>query len=174
MTDDDPESGAARAGWAVQLRGPCHHRRHRGAEKRYRTLGTFRLPRRRTRRMTLSDFRSWLATLAEAHATIPAEQALKRLPLVADGAGGDDLAALDVEAAGKALGRSSSTIRDYCRSGLLEGAYKQRGKQWKVPRPAIAAFHRREFEDAEAAAKTTCNGKGTTDLSAWRKEIDAA
>ena len=124
--------------------------------------------------MTLSDLRSWLEVLSEADATIPARVVLRRLPVVEDGVAEDSLAALTVEDAGELLGRSSSTIRQYARQGLLEGAYKQRGKQWRVPPSAIAAFHRREFEAAEAAKKTTTvTGSGSTDLSAWRKEIDA-
>ena len=89
--------------------------------------------------------------------------------------GEDSLAALDVEAAGKALARSASTVREYCRAGLLPGSYKQRGREWRVPRSAIEAFHRREHEAAQAASKAiTPTRLGSTDLGAWRAEIERA
>ena len=124
--------------------------------------------------MTLSALRSWLSTLAEAHALVPASEVLDRLPATT-GAGDGTLAALTVEQAGKLLGRSASTTRDYARQGLLPGAYRQQRREWRIPPGAIGAFQRRQYEEAQAAAKTvTSNGKGSTDLSAWRKEIDAA
>lgn len=122
--------------------------------------------------MTLSAFRDWLETLAAARATIPAEEALRRLP-AAEGGAGDTLAALDVEQAGEALGRSPSTVRDYCRAGLLDGAYRQQGREWRIPPGAIGKFQ--VGQAAEAAAKATPAPRaGSTDLAAWRKEVDAA
>ncbi len=123
--------------------------------------------------MTLSDLREWLEVLADADASIPARVVLERLPVTSDRVGEDSLAALDVQAAGEALGRSVSTVRAYARQGLLEGAYRQRGREWRIPRSAIAAFHQQQHRSAQAAAKIV-SGKGTTDLSAWRKETDAA
>ncbi len=123
--------------------------------------------------LTLSDLREWLEVLADADAAIPARVVLERLPVVEGGVGGDTLAALDVQAAGEALGRSASTVRQYARQGLLEGAYRQRGREWRIPRSAIGAFHRQQHRDSQDATKTV-SGKDTADLSAWRKEIDAA
>ena len=123
--------------------------------------------------MTLSDFRTWLATLADAHALVPAEEVLDRLPVSTEGAGVDPLAALDVDAAGELLGRSASTVRDYCRRDLLPAAYRQRGKEWRIPPDAIRAF---QADEARGEARRT-NGAGDRqddDLSAWREEIPAA
>ena len=121
--------------------------------------------------MTLADFRSWLATLAEARALVPASEVLERLPVLTEGAGVDPLAALDVDAAGDVLGRSPSTVREYCRQGFLPGAYRQRGREWRIPLEAIRAF---QTEEAREAAQT--NGAGErrvddVDLTSWRKEI---
>ena len=121
--------------------------------------------------MTLSAFREWLEVLAEAHVMVPASEVLARCPTLADGAG-DSLAALDVESAGRALGRSCSTVRDYCRAGLLEGAYRQRGREWRIPPDAIRAFQRRESESTAPAVQSRTTK--TADLSAWRSETDAA
>ena len=123
--------------------------------------------------MTLSDFRTWLATLADAHALVPAEEVLERLPaMTAEGKGVDPLAALDVDAAGEVLGRSASTVRDYCRRELLPGAFRQQGREWRIPPDAIRAF---QTEEARGEARQM-NGAGKrhqddTDLSAWREEI---
>ena len=43
--------------------------------------------------MTAHDFRSWLQTLADAQATVPAAEVLKRLP---DGGGSPDQSAGDL------------------------------------------------------------------------------
>ncbi len=120
--------------------------------------------------MTLTALRTWLSMLAEADATIPARVVLERLPSAVDGAEGT-LAALDVEQAGEALGRSASTVRDYCRSGLLPGAFRQRGREWRIPPRAIGKFQ--AAQAAEAARTAPVTGSNTTDLAAWRREIDA-
>lgn len=119
--------------------------------------------------MTPADFRSWLATLADAHALVPASEVLERLPVTAtDGAGIDPLAAMDVDAAGEVLGRSASTVRDYCRRELLPGAYRQRGREWRIPPDAIRAFQAAEARGAAQAANRA--GKSDNiDLSSWRK-----
>ena len=122
--------------------------------------------------MTLHDLREWLGVLAEADASLPARVVLERLPVATDGAGEDVVAALTVEQAGELLGRSSSTVRSYCRGNLLPGSYRQRGREWRVPRSAIAAFQSREHEAARAAAKTV-TGSSSPDLATWRRELDA-
>ena len=100
---------------------------------------------------------------------MPASEVLERLP-VNTGEAVDTLGALDVEQAGEALGRSASTVREYCRAGLLEGAYRQQGREWRIPVAAIGKF---QIEQAATNA-TTVTSLGSTDLAAWRKEIDVA
>lgn len=86
-----------------------------------------------------------------------------------DAGEGDSLADLSAEEAGKLLHRSPSTVRDYARRGLLDGAYRQQGCEWRIPRTAITAFGR-----AQSAPKpTTPRRRGQeVDLGAWRKELD--
>jgi hypothetical protein len=54
---------------------------------------------------------------------------------------------LTPEEAGAALHRSPVTIRAYCNAGLVPGAYRLRGRQWRIPRAALEAF-----QEAERAA----------------------
>lgn len=124
--------------------------------------------------MSLDDLRKWLETLSAAHALVPASEVLDRLPVTTDGAGEDTLAALDVEAAGKALGRSSSTVREYARAGLLPGAYRQRGREWRIPQDAIRRFQQKEAQRDVATVTSSGRHGSDGDLSAWRREIDTA
>ena len=83
----------------------------------------------------------------------------------------DPLAALDVDAAGELLGRSASTVRDYCRRELLPGSYRQRGREWRIPPDAIRAFHAREAREAGKANGAGKRQDDDTNLSAWRDEL---
>jgi hypothetical protein len=51
---------------------------------------------------------------------------------------------LTPEAAGAALHRSPVTIRAYCNAELFPGAYRLRGRQWRIPRAALEAFQAKE------------------------------
>ncbi len=119
--------------------------------------------------MTYSDFRRWLEQLAEVEASVPARVILERLPDSTPTPTGDSLADLTVEEAGDVLGRSPSTVRDYCRRDLLPGAYRQQGREWKIPRAAIRAFQRSEA--GEVKPVTTRRRRGEVDLGSWRREL---
>lgn len=54
----------------------------------------------------------------------------------ADAQSGD----LTVQAVAQDLGRAASTIRYWCRAGLLEGAYRLRGREWRIPPAALQRF----------------------------------
>ena len=45
---------------------------------------------------------------------------------------------------GAALRRSPVTVRGYCSPGLFEGAYRMRGRQWRIPRQALETFQAAE------------------------------
>lgn len=65
--------------------------------------------------------------------------------------------------------RHPSTVRGWCESGVLRGAYRLRGREWRVPAETLAAF-----EQAERGARrpdVQHSGRRTpVDLGSWRKE----
>ena len=58
------------------------------------------------------------------------------------------------------LRRAPSTIRTWCAQGRLPGAYRCRGREWRVPRSALRALRRNhELVDRDTPV----------DLGAWRE-----
>jgi hypothetical protein len=51
---------------------------------------------------------------------------------------------LTPEEAGAALQRSPVTIRAYCSAGLFKGAYRFRGRQWRIPRASVETLQAAE------------------------------
>lgn len=56
-------------------------------------------------------------------------------------------------------GRKSSAVRGWLEAGRFPGAYKMNGKEWRVPRAALAAF--------DAGQRT--RGSRRANLGSWRK-----
>jgi excisionase family DNA binding protein len=120
--------------------------------------------------MTLSELERQLAQLP-AGSLVPVDWVREQVRAVEPVAVGEtSLADLTVEEAGRALGRSDSTVRDYCRQKLLPGAYRQRGREWRVPRSAIRSFQQAEAAPPASAAKRARPDDREPDLEAWRKE----
>ena len=65
------------------------------------------------------------------------------------------------------VGRALSTVRGWCSSGRLLGAYRLNGRDWRVPAAALDAFLRGQEERRARPARGTSR---TTDLSAWRRD----
>ena len=65
------------------------------------------------------------------------------------------------------VGRASSTVRGWCSRGLLTGAYRLNGRDWRIPTAALDAFLRAQGTRQAAASEGSSGG---TDLSAWRCE----
>ena len=42
------------------------------------------------------------------------------------------------------FGRKDSTVREWCEAGLFPGAYKLRGREWRVPFAGVLAFEKQE------------------------------
>lgn len=78
----------------------------------------------------------------------------------------DPLADLTVEEVGELLGRAPSTVRGWLISGVLRG-YKLRGREWRVPRTAVAEFIAGERDRADVG---TPDASSPVDLGAWRRE----
>ena len=89
--------------------------------------------------MTLAELQIWLAGLAECGATVPASEVLRRLP---DGVHPEHQSAgdLTLEQVACEVGRATSTVRTWCNSKRLAGAYRLNGRDWRVPRAALRAF----------------------------------
>lgn len=78
----------------------------------------------------------------------------------------EPLADLDVADVAAALGRAPSTIRAWLHAGELQGGYKLRGREWRVPREALRAYldAQRQGTDLTAVFR-----RREVDLSSWRK-----
>ena len=74
---------------------------------------------------------------------------------------------LTLEEASAELGRAVSTVRSWCNSGQLEGAFKFRGREWRIPSAALRRF--RESEREGESGHPTVSHRGPVDLGDWRK-----
>ena len=88
-------------------------------------------------------------------------------------AGSDEglsLSDLTVEQAAKEIGRARSTVRTWCNSGALEGAYRLRGREWRIPPVGV-----RRFLDAQRNGKRATGGdQAQREMDSWRGEMGAA
>lgn len=58
-------------------------------------------------------------------------------------------------------GRKPSTVRGWCEAGKLPGAYRLRGREWRIPPAALAAIQQAEHEPVTSG--------GPVDLGGWRR-----
>jgi hypothetical protein len=126
----------------------------------------------------LEQIRAMVATMPPGSAiSLPVDwlrQQLETAEVVHGGTpgGAPALDDLTVESAGKQLGRSASTLRTWCGAGLIPGAYRLRGREWRIPPAAL-----RTMLDKQAEAKTDIapgRRKGKGKLSDWRKHANPA
>ena len=77
---------------------------------------------------------------------------------------------LTLDEAAEKVGRAVSTVRGWCASGELGGAYKLQGRDWRIPPAALQAFLRAQHED-----KGTHIPSGRkVDLGSWREVRNAS
>lgn len=74
---------------------------------------------------------------------------------------------LSLEAAAAEVHRATSTVRGWCSSGALRGAYKLRGRDWFIPRPALRAF----LDSQRPTPEEPPPDEGAVDLGAWRNVV---
>ena len=75
---------------------------------------------------------------------------------------------LTVPQVAKLFGRAPSTVRQWLKARLLDG-YKLRGREWRIPQTAIAAFQERQRtvpRDHDAPAPRPARG---TSLGDWQR-----
>ena len=75
----------------------------------------------------------------------------------------DVLTDLTLDEVANAIGRAVSTVRTWCNSGRLPGAYRLNGRDWRVPRSALEALRNGKPGAVERAGRPA-------DLAAWRRE----
>jgi hypothetical protein len=67
----------------------------------------------------------------------------------------DDATTVAVDLSGtevaRLLGRSPVTIAGWCRAGLCPGAYRLRGREWRIPRSGLEALQALERSGGMAA-----------------------
>lgn len=77
-----------------------------------------------------------------------------------------DMTVVDVA---ERLGRSPSTVRGWCGSGALSGAYRFRGREWRIPPAALKAFLDREAEVRRDRRNEDRGASEQVDLGSWRR-----
>lgn len=75
----------------------------------------------------------------------------------------DDL--LTVEDVAERLGRAASTVRGWCGQGVLEGAFRLRGKSWRIPESSFHAFLQKQAPKGEADPPA----EDEIDVGRWRR-----
>ncbi len=112
--------------------------------------------------------REHVRALAEAVApdqsvSVPARWLLELLqgpperPVVAD---------LTCAAFGALIDRSPSTVRAWCETGTVPGAWKLRGKEWRIPARAVAELQAHQANGSDQPAVTAQPGLGD-----WRTHM---
>ena len=91
-------------------------------------------------------------------AQVPAGWVLEHL----DGAAED----LTLDQVAEKVGRAVSTVRGWANSGELEGAYRLRGREWKIPAVTLQRFLEGE---RSGEGKSLVRARGPVNLSSWRK-----
>ena len=108
--------------------------------------------------MALQRLRQAVELLPEGSSVLLTRQtlleALEAVPGPTDGSWVD----LTVEETGRRFGRAPSTVRAWISAGRLPGAYKLRGKEWRLPQATLTAFESAERSGGRGAS--TANPKG--------------
>jgi len=81
---------------------------------------------------------------------------------------------LDVATVARRFDRSPSTVRSWCETGLLPGAYRLRGRSWRIPPAALDALRAPDTDALTAAPPSRPRRKRrNANLGAWRDEVPA-
>ena len=82
-----------------------------------------------------------------------------------EGAAPDEL--LTLEEVGKRVGRSISTVRTWCNSGQLPGAFRLNGREWRVPEASFDAFLDAQQDGGGKDTRISALSEDN-DLGSWR------
>lgn len=120
--------------------------------------------------MTLRDL---LVTLPP-DAMLPVGWLLKRLDGAEAGSSTSEapegtLIDLDCAEAGRLLGRTGTTIRGWCARGQLPGCYRLNGREWRIPRVALAALLQAQANGPGRRNAPADPRRTPPDLGRWRR-----
>jgi excisionase family DNA binding protein len=121
--------------------------------------------------MSLRTAVEMLVAAAPADATIPVRWLAEQLE--ADGARDITMPTdarvsvdLTVEELAAKLNRGTSTIRTWLARGDLPGAYRNHGREWRIPSTAVEAMQRAQAKRQPPVVETTA-----VELSDWRRHL---
>ncbi len=97
--------------------------------------------------------------------TLPVAWLRERL----EGAEEDVVVDLTVEQVSEKLGRSPSTVRNWLGAGEIPGAYRLKGREWRIPPAALERFLDKQRTAPQATATTV--GARALALDEWRKHL---
>ena len=86
-----------------------------------------------------------------------------------DGAGDGEAEDFTLEEVAERVKRSPSTVRTWCAGGLLPGAYKLRGRDWRIPRVSLRSFL--NDEAGSRRKRITQHTDAAPPLGAWRGHV---
>ena len=120
--------------------------------------------------MTVDDLRSLYESMPSGSViNLPRDDIGELLDeLTEPAAENDTVTDLTLSEIAERVGRATSTVRNWCSRGLLVGAYRLNGRDWRVPSVALDAFL--EAQGTQSSATPPTGPLGITDLSAWRYE----
>lgn len=86
---------------------------------------------------------------------------------------GEEGVDLTVDQVAKKLGRAPSTIRNWLAEERLPGAYRLRGREWRIPPATLQSFL--QMEAAGRSSPGHRRGrKASVDVGAWRQHVRAS
>ena len=90
-----------------------------------------------------------------------------------DSAAPGAVADLTLEDAADQVKRSISTVRGWCASGAIPGAYKLMGRSWMIPPAALRSFLDAQASGVKASEPRTRADKAPN-LGRWRRNLKKA
>lgn len=81
---------------------------------------------------------------------------------------------LTLEEVAETVSRAVSTVRTWCNSGELPGAFRLNGRTWRVPERALEEYLRAQASPSSDTPEPPAGSERPVDLGAWREERKAS
>jgi excisionase family DNA binding protein len=98
--------------------------------------------------------------------TLSVEWLRDALQELEEGAEGPEVL-LTLDEVAEAVGRAVSTVRTWCNSGQIEGAFRLNGRDWRVPESALRRYVESQGQDGDEDEIGVRAGE--VDLGRWRR-----